>query len=724
MPIKFLKDSKTFILSNQYFNYLFYVNHEDVLVHLYFGQPIHSFVNAYNYLNNITCDPYNHLDLKTGVETENYEKYFSFAGNLLEISPFLGQDKREPLVIIKHSDGSKVTDFRYVKHRIYKGKPHLENLPHIKENEDEVETLEIILKDRKDQIYIKMNYSIFKNKSVIVRSNEIINKTNKKINILTARSLLLDLPKMDYRLLYLKGKYPTDREIEEADILHGEITLGDNSGAKGFYHNPMMMIKDKTSDNVFGLGLIYSGNFKFTIEGTQFDQTRVTLGISDYDFEWVLDKKDSFVTPEAILLYSSNGQDEVTHTFHDLIRENLLYKREVHKEKTILLNSWEGMMFDFNTEKIISSLDAAKKLGVNLFVLDDGWFSNRNNDLSSLGDWWVNTKKIDLHKVIDHAHKLGMKFGLWVEPEMVSFNSTLFKNHPEYALFDPSINPTTLRHQLVLDLTNPEVRDYCFTQLEKLFSEYDVDYVKWDFNRLLTEVYSPFLPKEQQGEVFHRFTLGSYDLLSRFNQRFPHIHLETCSGGGGRFDMGMLYYSSQIWGSDETDAIQRSMIQYSTNIFYPLEVIGAHVSHRPHLSIKEKASIAIFGTFGYELDPTKLTDQEKEEFAIANQYYLDNENLIKNGDYYPLINPYQDNFVSWMVTSKDKSRAIVMIMNYRHTNWASRYLKLKGLDSHKLYKNNINEVVVNGDFYMQIGLNISYGRTNHTPELIILKEVK
>lgn len=727
--IEFNEKDKIFTLSNEHFSYVFHVNSLDILVKLYYGKRINNLsienIEATNYLSG---DCYGVYDVKNNKETWFTNPYFSGQYSPQEIPTYLSFDKRPPLVGILHSDGSGVTDFRYYSHEIVKGKKNSAILPHLRLNSTNSETLIVTLKDQKDEIYLKAYYTIIKDQPVLLRSNEIINKTNKEIVVEVANSLSLDLPSNDYKVLSIHGTYASDRELEENVIKHNTIVIDENAGGKGFYHNPVGMLKslDATADKgeVIGFGLIYSGNFSFKFNGTQMEQTRVVLGLNEQDFSYRLEKDEVFETPEAFLVYSSEGSDKVTHAFHDIIRDYLLPNKKYNDEDVILLNSWEGTYFDFNTDKIISYLARAKEMGINLFVLDDGWFGKRNDDLSSLGDWRVNLNKIDLKKVVDEAHKLGLKFGLWLEPEMISFDSDLYREHPEYALYDHSLDPTTFRHQFVLDLTNPDVINNISKQIEDIFSTYKLDYCKWDFNRIITEPISQYLPKERQKEVFYRFTLGTYELLSRFVTKFPNVLLETCAGGGGRFDLGMLYYSRQIWGSDETDGVSRTYIQYATNLFYPLSVLGSHVSNRRYLTLKEKAAIAMFGTFGYELNPLKLSDDDIVKIREVNKLYLDNKSVIYNGDYYPLINPYEgNNFVSWSLVDKTKDNAVIFLMNYRLMNWRSRFLKVRGLDPNKKYVNSIDNKAYYGDFYMNIGLNYCDGRDNYTPQVFTLKAV-
>ena len=718
--IKFNKNGPIFSLENKNISYVFYVNDYGMLVKLYFGPKINELSKEhFNALNDLGGDVYHYYDIKEDKEV-CLDEHLSNQFACLEVPPYLSCDKRESLINITYSDNSSVTDFRYVSHEIIKGKPSFDDMPYIRDNKKQSETLVVILKDIKGIATLRMYYTIFEDVDVIVRHNEIVNESREDIKVNQAYSACLDLNSNNYEVNYLYGAYASDRLLEKQDIKHNRIVIEDNAGGKGFSHNPMAALKDKATGEMYGFGLVYSSNFQFNFIGSEMNQVRVLLGMSNYNFEYPLQKGESFVTPEAVLIYAKN-QDDLTHTFHDLIRQHLLKTPQKAHKNTIILNSWEGSLFNFDTEKVISFIDKCERMGVNLFVLDDGWF--RNDDTYGLGDWKVDNKKIDLHRVIDYAHQKNIRFGLWIEPEQISFDSKLYKNHPDWALVDPSLDKvTSLRHQLVIDMTNEKVRDNLFAQISAIFDEYKLDYCKWDFNRSLAEPYSQSLSERYQKAIFHKFMLGTYDLLNRFVNKYPNIILETCSGGGGRFDMGMLFYSDQIWASDETDAISRSEIQYATNLFYPLRVIGSHVSARKYLNIFEKAHIAMFGTFGYELDPNKLSENDFELIKKANKLYLDNEDLIDNGDYYPLIDPSENNFVSWSLVSKDKDKAVVLFMNYRHINWRARFIKLRGLDPNKTYVNSLDQQKYKGDFYMNVGLNLSIGMTNFTPLIIEIKE--
>ena len=720
--IKFLQENKIFKLENKNISYVMHVNEYGMLIKLYFGKKISDFNLAQiESIQNIYGDTYSYYDIKENKEVSNPK--LDPWSLLSEVPSNLSHDKRESLVIINHEDNSSLTDFRYVSHNIFKGRPEMKGLPHLKVDESNCETLEVILKDIKDEIYLHCYYTILSDLDVIVRHNEVVSKSKNTVHLNRLFSQVLDLPSSDYNLISLHGAYASDKLFEETKLTHNKIVIEDVTGGKGFSNSSVYMLREKEASidqgEVIGGGLIYSNNFKMTFQRTQMEQLRVTIGMNDYNFDALLNEGDTYVSPESFVAYTDKGINEMTHIFHDLNRRYLLRKLPKSMQKSILLNSWEGCMFDFNTQKIIDMLDKSKQMGVNLFVLDDGWF--RNDDTYGLGDWVIDESKIDLAKVIDYAHSLGIKFGLWVEPEQISFNSNLYRKHPEYALFDPSIDkPTTLRHQFVLDVTNAEARDNVFNQISKIFDKYEIDYCKWDFNRMLTEAYSKTLPREKQKEIFHLFALGTYDLLNRFITRYPDIVLETCSGGGGRFDLGMAYYSHQIWGSDETDPIPRTEIQFSANMFFPLRMMGAHVSNRKTLNVKEKASVAMFGTFGYELDPTKISDNDIALALESNEVFLRNKELIDEGDYYSLISPFDSNFVSWEVVSKTKDKAIIFFLNYRHINWRSRFLKIYGLEQESYYYNSLDGQTYKGEYYMNVGLNLSMGRANLTPTLVEL----
>lgn len=722
--ITFDTKRRLFHLYNANFSYYFYINKLNYLIHLYSGK----------YLQNVDierlteryAERYAYLDNNKEVCDESY--YFSLQGANFECATFNTADKRGSFAIIKNVDSSLLTDFRYVSHKIIQGKEPIKYLPHAKiQNCKEVETLEITLKDVRSEVYLILYYSIFNNLNILIRNSKIINKEKQDITLLKLASTELDLIYGDYELISTYGTWSKDRQLEVSKISHSKQIISDNHGGRGFYHNPAIIIKEKDTNlfngNAYGFELIYSGNFSFEVSADEFNQTRVIAGINEENFSFTLRNNQCFNSPECVLAFSDKGINGVTNVLHDFIRQYILPKTFAFKERPILINSWEAYYFDFDTEKIIKLIDEAKSLGIEMVVLDDGWFGNRDSDSSSLGDWQINKDKIDLEKVIKYAHEKNMKFGLWVEPEMISPNSKLFSEHPEFALYKRNIKPTLFRHQLVLDLTNPKVVDYIYSEIKEIFKKYPIDYCKWDFNRYLSEIGSLYVGENNEGEIYHRFILGTYDLLNRFITDFPNVLLETCASGGGRFDLGMLYYSSQIWASDETDPTARVDIQYSTNIFYPLSCIGAHVSARPFLTYQDKAIIAAFGTFGYELDPIKLSEEDKNQIIGINKLIKEWHHVVTEGDYYALKSPVNSNYAAWMTVSKNKKEALVFHFNFRREPTYSRYIKLYGLDPDLYYFNSLTNTIIKGDFYMNVGLNISAPLDEGKAMLFVLKAV-
>ena len=721
--INFDANRQIFKLTNKSFSYYFTINKLGYLIHLYSGKYLSDI--ALERVNERYIERYAYLDQKE-VCDESY--YFSEQGSLFECGSYLKSDKRDPFVIIKHHDGSSVTSFKYYSHRIYKNKVNPDGLPHFKvEKSGEAETLTVVLKDEKDDIFLELYYTIFKDYDCLIRFSKLINKSKSNIVLKRLSSLELDSVNNNYDLVSLHGQWADDRNLETTRIGHSKTIVSDNHGARGFRQNPAIIIKehDATYDygEVYMCSLVYSGNFKFELGLDEYDNFRLQALINDDCFEFEIKPEETFVTPECVLVYSHEGINKATQTMHDLIRNYLLPKKFAFKERPILINSWEAYYFDFDTEKIKKLILKAKELGIEEVVLDDGWFGKRNSDNSSLGDWNINKEKIDLGEVIDFAHKNKIKFGLWIEPEMISPDSNIFKAHPEYALYDRSIKPTLLRHQLVMDLTSDEVIDYIFKGICSIFDNYDIDYCKWDFNRYLSEIDSQFLGSEKQGEIFHRFVLGSYKLFERFAQRYPNILLETCASGGGRFDLGMLYYSPQIWGSDETNPYSRVLMQFSTNVFYPLSTIGAHVSASTSLSMQDKIIIAAFGTFGYELDPLKLNEEDFKKIKEFNPLIKRFHHIVTLGDYYVINSPYRSNYASWICVTKDKKEALVFNFQFRREQTKTRFLKLKGLDPNKNYFNSLTNDVYKGDFYMNVGINLSAPLKEGMTMLFVIKEV-
>ncbi|MEQ8196519.1 MAG: alpha-galactosidase, partial [Clostridiaceae bacterium] len=521
----------------------------------------------------------------------------------------------------------------------------------------------------------------------------------------------------DYDFLHLHGAWAKERNVERRPLLNGTQSIESRRGASGHQHNPFIALlsKDATEDHgdAYGFSLVYSGNFLAQAEVDQYETTRVSIGINPFDFTWLLEQGESFQTPEAVLVYSSNGLGGMSRTYHKLYRTRLCRGKFRDKTRPVLVNNWEATYFDFNAEKIESIAKAGNELGIELFVLDDGWFGKRDNDDCSLGDWVVNSRKLPggLADLANRVNDLGMQFGLWFEPEMVSPDSDLYRNRPDWCLHVPNRTRSEARRQLILDLSRKDVCDYIIKSLSDILSTVNISYVKWDMNRNMTEIGSELLPAEKQRETAHRYMLGLYRVMEEITSAFPNVLFESCSGGGGRFDPGMLYYMPQTWTSDDTDAVERLKIQYGTSIVYPISSMGAHVSAVPNhqvqrnTSLKMRGDVAMSGNFGYELDLTKFTDEEKNEVKEQIKQYKELRELIQFGDMYRLLSPFEGNETAWMVVSEDKTEAFVAYFKMlAEPNGPIRKVSLKGLDPDKEYTVSGKEGIFGGDELMYAGL--------------------
>ncbi len=724
MKIEFSKEKHIFSITTENLAYYFSITNKGILKHLYFGEYIESIDDEL--ISDIGFDWAKTYFDKNELKEKEYDDNFYHDRSFLEIGTHGLKDNRPSSFEIEVNGNNKV-DFRYVNHRIYKGKPMLNGLPHFKGDEKDSLTLEITLKDVVKNIYLELSYTVIEGIDCVLRNSKIINK-EKECKVERAMSLTLDLPSDQYNLISFPGDWSNERNINKDKISFGMKRISSKFGRSGHEQNPFMIL-EKSEDLIgflpsyIGISFVYSGNFVEEVSVDKNKTTRVNIGINDEDFSFTLKENEEFVLPEALLVYSSSF-DGLTQNIHDLIRDHLIDRNHLDTQDKILLNSWEACYMDFDTEKVIKYINEAKKLNVGLFVLDDGWFGTRNNDLCSLGDWYINEGKINLRKVVDECHKNNMKFGIWYEPEMINPDSDLFRKHPEFIVGDISKYDLGLsRHQLVLDFSNPVVVDNIFNQMCSLLDKYDVDYIKWDHNRCLYDAYSSYLGYENIGKFFHENIKGVYSLLARLKERYPNILFEGCASGGGRFDLGMLYYTPQIWTSDETDPVQRMFIQYSTSLIYPLCTMGSHISKNPITNYLTKGNVALFGTFGYEFDPLKINEEERKEVIISSENYLKHHKLIKNGDLYHLYSPFDTNFMCMEVVSKDKKEAIVLFTNLIKVRNTYRMLKLKGLDDNKLYRNSYNNKVLKGYLYKNVGINLTRWFDEFSSLLIYLEEV-
>jgi alpha-galactosidase len=714
MSIIFDNTTKSFHLIAKNTSYILQIHEDGYLSHLYFGRKLRNF-NCNNLLPLIErCsfspnpNPNNNI-LSLDTLPQEYPSYGT-------------SDFRTPAYSIQLKNGTTITDLRYESHKIINGKPKLENLPATYvEADDEAQTLEIVLFDSLIGLKVILYYTAFENYDAITRNVQFINNGNEDLKLLRALSMSIDFNNCDYDFLHLHGAWARERHIERTPLLIGNQSVESRRGSSSHNQNPFIALlsKDATEEHgdVYGFSLVYSGNFLAQAEVDQYKTTRVSLGINPFDFSWLLKPNESFQTPEVVMVYSSNGLGEMSRTYHKLYRKRLCRGAYRDKTRPILVNNWEATYFDFNAEKIESIGKTAKELGIELFVLDDGWFGKRNDANCSLGDWVVDKNKLPngLDDLASRINNLDLQFGLWFEPEMVSPDSGLYRSHPDWCLHVPGRSRTQGRNQLVLDLSRDDVCDYIVNSLSAILNSVNISYVKWDMNRNMTEIGSKSLPPERQRETAHRYMLGLYKVYEKITAAFPNILFEGCSGGGGRFDAGTLYYMPQIWTSDDTDAIERLKIQYGTSIVYPISTMGSHVSaipnHQVHrkTSLKMRGDVAMSGNFGYELDLTKFTDEEKEAVKKQIESYKDLRELIQFGDMYRLLNPFDGNETSWIIVSEDKTEAFATYFRVLATpNEPITKLYLRGLDPDKNYSLTGLDGVFGGDELMYGGITIPY----------------
>ncbi|NQX45443.1 alpha-galactosidase [Paenibacillus tritici] len=641
-------------------------------------------------------------------------------------------DFRNPAYQVELVDGTRITELTYTGYRVTKGKPSLAGLPAVyTEDEAEADTLELELTDAYSSLKVTLCYSIFADRNVIVRSAHFSNAGGQELRLRRALSASIDFAGgRDLEMMYLSGAWAREGNITRTPLHQGETRIDSKRGMSSHQFNPFAaLVTPETTEaqgEAFGFSLVYSGGFEADAEVDSFGSVRFSIGINAFDFAWLLSPGESFQTPETVMVYSGQGLGEMSRTYHRLYRTRLCRGRHRDEERPVLVNNWEATYFDFNADKLVSIAEEGAKLGIELFVLDDGWFGKRDSDNSSLGDWYEDRRKLPggLADVAERINGLGLKFGLWVEPEMISPDSELYRRHPDWCLHVPGRRRSEARWQLVLDYTRQEVRDYIFDSLSAIFSAVPVSYVKWDMNRCLTEIGSAELPPERQAETAHRYVLGLYELLERITQAFPDILFESCSSGGGRFDPGMLYYMPQTWTSDNTDAAERLKIQFGTSLVYPVSAIGAHVSAVPNHQVGRitpldfRGNVAMSGNFGYELDLTKFTDEDKETVRRQIVTYKEIRGLVQKGDLYRLKSPFEGNQSAWMFVSGNKKEALVYYFQVTAVPNAPRsYLQLAGLEPEFGYEVlpecSGSRSIYGGDRLMKLGLPLSYQQKDY-----------
>lgn len=694
MAIIFHKQSKCFHLYNNEVSYIMRIMENGQLENLYYGKKIHDKEDFAYFHDEAMRSQMSVCIPEPGLLSMQYTRQ--------EYPSYGTGDYRSPAVTIAQENGSRIIDFKYAGHEIYSGKKEILPLPATYvEGKEEAETLEVTLHDNVMDTDLILSYTIYEAYPVITRNTKFVHKGKEKIVLERAMSASVEFLDMDYEMVQLSGGWSRERYVKNRKLEMGIQSIQSLNGTCcGAEHNPFLALKrphtTESQGEVYGFSLVYSGNYLGQVEVSTFDMTRVMMGINPEDFSWELKSGESFQTPEVVMVYSDKGLNKMSQTYHRLYRKCLMHGEWRDKARPILLNNWEATYFDFNEEKILTIAKKAKEAGVELFVLDDGWFGARNDDYRGLGDWYVNLEKLPdgISGLSKKVEELGLKFGLWVELEMVNKDSDLYRAHPDWIISAPNRFESHARHQNVLDFSRKEVVDYIYEMIAKVIRESSISYIKWDMNRYMSEPYSKGSAPCEQGKVMHKYILGVYDLYTRLTTEFPHILFESCASGGARFDPAMLYFAPQTWCSDDTDASERTKIQYGTSYVYPIVSMGSHVSavpnHQMHriTPIETRANVAYFGTFGYELDLNLLSDAEIETVKKQIAFMKEHRELIQmDGDFYRLLSPFEGNETAWMVVSSDKTQAVAAFyqrLNKVNASWLR--LKLDGLDANTKYE--------------------------------------
>lgn len=713
MSIVFHEKNRTFHLFNDKISYIMAVLPNGQMGQLYFGKRIHQ-REDYSYLLEMMARP-------MGSYVFESDRTLSLEHVKQEYGVYGSTDYRCPAVEILQENGSRISDFCYKSHTVSGGKPKLKGLPATyTESDSEAETLTLVLEDKVTGIELKLLYTLFAGSGIIARSARFLNCGKKPVHLLKAMSLCMDLPDHDYDWIQFSGAWARERYPKKRRLETGIQSVGSMRGHSSHEHNPFVILKRPTADEfqgeVIGFSLIYSGNFLAQAEVDTHDTTRVLLGINPEWFDWKLEPGEEFQTPEAVMVYTDRGMNDMSQTFHRLFQKRLARGYWRDRERPILINNWEATYFDFTEERIVEIAKKAKEQGIELFVLDDGWFGKRTSERAGLGDWKANPERLPegITGLAQKVEALGMKFGLWFEPEMVNKDSDLYREHPDWILSVPERRQSQGRYQYVLDFSRKEVVGYIYDRMAEILGSGKVSYVKWDMNRSITECWSAALPADRQGEVFHRYILGVYDLYDRLNTAFPEVLFESCASGGGRFDPGLLYYAPQGWASDDTDAAERLKIQYGTSYCYPISSIGAHVSASPNHQIMRstplytRANVACFGTFGYELDLNRLTAEEQEEVKRQTAFMKKYRSVLQFGSFYRLESPFEGNVTAWMSVSGDRKTAVVgWYRTLNGINMGYTRVKLRGLEPDSVYRVS-EDGVLRGEYYgdelMNVGL--------------------
>ena len=708
MGIVYSKSDRTFTIQTKNTTYQMQVDPYGFLLHLYYGKKTDGSCMDYlltYYDRGFSGNPFDAGDDRTYSMDALPQEYPSYGTG----------DYRSTALIVENADGSTACDLRYRSHHIFNGKYKIPGLPAVYADETESQTLEIVMEDAVTGVEVTLQYGELPDYDVITRSEKIVYRGEGKICIRKAQSACLDFVQGKYDLLTFYGRHAMERTMQREPVTHGSHVIGSVRGTSSHQYNPMMILADEnTTDqygNCYAMSFVYSGNFKGETLKDQFGQTRALMGLQDEMFSYPLAEGETFYTPEVLLTFSGSGMNLLSQNLHRCIRQHICRGKYKESVRPVLVNSWEASYFDFDGDTLYELAKEAKHAGIDMLVLDDGWFGKRDDDNSGLGDWFVNEKKLGgtLGDLIKKINDLGVKFGIWVEPEMISEDSDLYREHPDWALTIPGRNPVHARNQLVLDFSRKEVVDHIFDQICKVLDQGNIEYVKWDMNRSLMDVFSR--GTEDQGRVMYDYVLGLYDFLERIVTRYPDLLIEGCSGGGGRFDAGMMYYTPQIWCSDNTDALDRLQIQYGTSFGYPVSAVGSHVSAVPNhqtgriTSLHTRGVVAMAGTFGYELNLGKLSEEEKQEIRLQVEEYRKFAPLIQTGLYYRLSDPAREEYAAWAFVSEDQKEVLLnVVLQEIHGNMTVNYVKLQGLKCSAIYRDTETGKIYNGAALMEAGI--------------------
>lgn len=728
MSIIFNEQTKTITLQTKNTSYQMKIGNLDYLLHLYYGPTIYDADMTYQimqYDRGFSGNPYESRNART----------FSLDAQPQEFSTQQQGDFRTASIEVVNADGSYSFNGKVARFTLREGKYRLETLPcTFAKEEEQVDTLEIVLSDDVSDIEIILLYSVFEEADIITRAVKVYNRGTASVQLKKIMSVCLDfLNGVNMDLVSLPGRYGQERQVERQRMTHHIHTIGSVRGSSSHQQNPFVILCDKEATEDFGkcygFSLVYSGNFLTEAELDQYDQLRLVMGINPKQFVYEIKPGEAFEAPEVVMAFTEHGFTGLTHLYHDFYRTNLCKSKFVSEvRRPVLINSWEAAFMDFDDVKLVEIAKAAKNMGVDMLVMDDGWFGKRDDDNSGLGDWVVNEEKIKggLHKLVEKINNLGMKFGIWFEPEMVSEDSDLYRAHPEWAMQIPGRHAVRSRNQMALDMSRKEVQDYLIKSVNAILDDANIYYMKWDINRSLADIWSNVLSPERQGEVYHRYILGLYRVMDEIILTHPDILFEGCSGGGGRYDPAMLHYYPQYWVSDNNNPIDRLKLHYGTSFVYPVSTMGAHISDSgKFVPLRTKAVVAMCGTFGYELDATELSEEDQEICREQSELFRKYYPIIFDGDYYRLTNPFKvGNMTAWQHVTKDKKESLLSVVVTNLTcNGPQEYVRAKGLIPDAMYQINDGEQVLSGAALMNAGLPIDREVPEYSAFQFYLKQV-